>query len=189
MAKTKRTSSADKKTAKIDARIAAELAALDADGLFARMQTLVDELPAMEDKGRRAQRAREAAKIDSLAGEQQAHAATLAHLDGLLDEHMAARNEALAAQDGQREESERMTILRLNEQRGYSQGAVENASGTLAHALENSSFQTVEEARGALMPKDELAALEEEVLFFGRDYSQTLAACQKALDEQEAAES
>ena len=169
--------------AELETALGAELAALDADALFARMQALVDALPAMEEKGRRAQAAREAAKVDDLARVHRAQAATLEQTERALDVHSQARQEAIAAGDSAREQAERTAVMQLVDQRGLCLGAEQAAREALARALATSPFEVVEAAKAALLPKDELSALETEIATFERDYELTYAACQRTLDE------
>lgn len=72
-------------------------------------------------------------------------------------------------------------------QRGLKVGPAQNAEHALAQALEASPFDTVEEARVALLPADSLAALSAEVQAYQADYAEALAMCQQLEDGEESA--
>lgn len=152
------------------------------DELFDRMQKLLDTLPDMEDKSRKAIRARRATEVVRLGKYHRSEATTLSQIERLFDEHMVARKEALETGDEKHEEEERLVALQLNNQLGYLRGAEENARVNFQQALDESGFKSLEEAETALLSKEELAALEEELDEFQTDYSTTLEACQRTLD-------
>lgn len=162
--------------------------ASEVDALFDHMQELVDALPGMEEESRKAVRARSAENVIRFERYRKAQEKTLSQLQERLDAHVAARQEALDAGDSEREESERMKALELGNERGFLLGAVEGSRHEAKKALEESEFESVEEAEAATMPQEELTALEAKLDEFQNDYATTLAACQQALDKEEAAE-
>ena len=70
-------------------------------------------------------------------------------------------------------------------QHGLKVGPAQNAERALARALEASPFDTVEEARAALLPAESLAALSAEVQAYQADYAEALAVCQQLEDGEE----
>lgn len=161
---------------------------IDEDALFDHMQELLDGLPAMEEKGRRFAFARSAEEVLGAASRHKGQKATLDRIDAASEEHVRAREEALAAGDEEREKVEREQILLLGNQRGVRFGAEQSALRELNRIMEGSPFKSVDEAEAASLPKEELRALGSEIESFQRDYAETLEACQHILDvEDEAA--
>ncbi|MFR5828517.1 MAG: hypothetical protein ACLUE1_05390 [Adlercreutzia equolifaciens] len=81
----------------------------------------------------------------------------------------------------------RLALMAAGTQRGLKVGPAQNAEHALAQALEASPFDTVEEARVALLPADSLAALSAEVQAYQADYAEALAMCQQLEDGEESA--
>lgn len=81
----------------------------------------------------------------------------------------------------------RLALMAAGTQRGLKVGPAQNAERALARALEASPFDTVEEARAALLPAESLAALSAEVQAYQADYAEALAMCQQLEDGEEPA--
>ena len=173
--------------------------AVDAEQAFGRLERLYAQLPAMEEKGAALARARSAAEVDGLAKAAAYRAAELVRAETLVAEAEAfvreaeaalARSEAAggdAAEKAAHLGDLRLALMAAGTQRGLKVGPAQNAEHALAQALEASPFDTVEEARAALLPADSLAALSAEVQAYQADYAEALAVCQQ-LEDGEASE-
>lgn len=161
---------------------------------FGRLEHLYAQLPAMEEKGAALARARSAATVDGLAKAAAYRAAELVRADALVTEaeaRVSAAEAALtrseAAEGDAAEKAAHLGDLRLalmaaGTQRGLKVGPAQNAEHALARALEASPFDTVEEARAALLPAESLAALAAEVEAYQVVYAKALAVCQHLKD-------
>lgn len=166
--------------------------AVDAEQAFGRLERLYAQLPAMEEKGAALARARSAAEVDGLAKAAAYRAAELARAEAFVREVEAALARSEAAGGDAAEKAAHLGDLRLalmaaGTQRGLKVGPAQNAEHALAQALEASPFDTVEEARVALLPADSLAALSAEVQAYQADYAEALAVCQQLEDGEESA--
>lgn len=171
--------------------------AVDAEQAFGRLERLYAQLPAMEEKGAALARARSAAEVDGLAKAAAYRAAELVRAETLVAEAEACVCEAEAAlvrsesAGGDAAEKAahlgdlRLALMAAGTQRGLKVGPAQNAEHALAQALEASPFDTVEEARAALLPADSLAALSAEVQAYQADYAEALAVCQQLEDGEE----
>lgn len=171
--------------------------ATEAERAFAQLEHLYAQLPSMEEKGVALARARSAAEVDGLAKETAYRVAELARADALVAEAEAcvreaeaalARSEAAggdAAEKAAHLGDLRLALMAAGTQRGLRVGPAQNAEHALAQALEASPFDTVEEARAALLPVDSLAALSAEVQAYQADYAEALAVCQQLEDGEE----
>lgn len=171
--------------------------AVDAEQAFGRLEHLYAQLPAMEEKGAALARARSAAEVDGLAKAAAYRAAELARADAEVAradarvreaEAALARSEAAegdAAEKAPHLGDLRLALMAAGAQRGLKVGPAQNAEHALARALEASPFDTVEEARAALLPTDSLAALASEVQAYQAAYAEALAVCQQLEDGDE----
>lgn len=185
----------------VEAAEAAEAAevveATEAERAFAQLEHLYAQLPAMEEKGAALARARSAAEVDGLAKAAAYRAAELARADAEVARADARAREAEAAlarseaAEGDAAEKAphlgdlRLALMAAGAQRGLKVGPAQNAEHALARALEASPFDTVEEARAALLPTDSLAALASEVQAYQAAYAEALAVCQQLEDGDE----
>lgn len=124
-------------------------------------------------------------------------AAELARADALVAEAEACVREAEAAlirsegAEGDAAEKAahmgdlRLALMAAGTQRGLKVGPAQNAEHALAQALEASPFDTVEEARAALLPTDSLAALASEVQAYQAAYAEALDVCRQLEDGEE----
>ena len=177
--------------------VAEVVEAVDAEQAFGRLERLYAQLPAMEEKGAALARARSAAEVDGLAKAAAYRAAELVRAETLVAEAEACVCEAEAAlarsevAGGDAAEKAahlgdlRLALMAAGTQRGLKVGPAQNAEHALAQALEASPFDTVEEARAALLPADSLAALSAEVQAYQADYAEALAVCQQLEDGEE----
>lgn len=171
--------------------------ATEAERAFAQLEHLYAQLPAMEEKGAALARARSAAEVDGLAKAAAYRAAELARADAEVAradarvreaEAALARSEAAegdAAEKAPHLGDLRLALMAAGAQRGLKVGPAQNAEHALARALEASPFDTVEEARAALLPTDSLAALASEVQAYQAAYAEALAVCQQLEDGDE----
>lgn len=171
--------------------------ATEAERAFAQLEHLYAQLPAMEEKGAALARARSAAEVDGLAKAAAYRAAELARAESLVARTEACVREAEAALvrlegvEGDAAEKAahlgdlRLALMAAGTQRGLKVGPAQNAEHALARALEASPFDTVEEARAALLPTDSLAALASEVQAYQAAYAEALAVCQQLEDGDE----
>lgn len=169
----------------------------EAEQVFERLEHLYAQLPAMEEKGAALARARSAAEVDGLAKAAAYRAAELARAETLVAEAEARVREAEAtlarseAAEGDAAEKAahlgdlRLALMAAGTQRGLKVAPAQNAEHVLAQALEVSPFDTVEEARAALLPAESLAALSAEVQAYQADYAEALAMCQQLEDGEE----
>lgn len=182
----------------VDAVEAVEVVeAVDAEQAFGRLEHLYAQLLAMEEKGAALARARSAAEVDGLAKAAAYRTAELTRADALVAEAEACVREAEAAlvrlegAEGDAAEKAahlgdlRLALMAAGAQRGLKVGPAQNAEHALARALEASPFDTVEEARAALLPTDSLAALASEVQAYQAAYAEALAVCQQLEDGDE----
>lgn len=176
----------------VDAVEAVEVVeAVDAEQAFGRLEHLYAQLLAMEEKGAALARARSAAEVDGLAKAAAYRTADLTRADALVAEAEACVREAEAAlvrlegAEGDAAEKAahlgdlRLALMAAGTQRGLKVGPAQNAEHALAQALEVSPFDTVEEARAALLSADSLAALSAEVEAYQAAYAEALAVCQQ----------
>lgn len=181
----------------VDAVEAVEVVeAVDAEQAFGRLEHLYAQLLAMEEKGAALARARSAAEVDGLAKAAAYRTAELARADALVAEAEACVREAEAAlvrlegAEGDAAEKAahlgdlRLALMAAGTQRGLKVGPAQNAEHALAQALEVSPFDTVEEARAALLSADSLAALSAEVEAYQAAYAEALAVCQQLEDDE-----
>ena len=171
--------------------------AVDVEQAFGRLERLYAQLPAMEEKGAALARARSAAEVDGLAKAAAYRAAELVRAETLVAEAEAcvceaeaalARSEAAggdAAEKAAHLGDLRLALMAAGTQRGLKVGPAQNAERALARALEASPFDTVEEARAALLPAESLATLSAEVQAYQADYAEALAVCQQLEDGEE----
>lgn len=171
--------------------------ATEAERAFAQLEHLYAQLPSMEEKGVALARARFAAEVDGLAKAAAYRAAELARADAEVAradarvreaEAALARSEAAegdAAEKAPHLGDLRLALMAAGAQRGLKVGPAQNAEHALARALEASPFDTVEEARAALLPTDSLAALASEVQAYQAAYAEALAVCQQLEDGDE----
>lgn len=171
--------------------------AVDAEQAFGRLERLYAQLPAMEEKGVALARARFAAEVDGLAKAAAYRAAELVRAETLVAEAEACVREAEAAlirsegAEGDAAEKAahlgdlRLALMAAGTQRGLKVGPAQNAEHALAQALEASPFDTVEEARAALLPTDSLAALASEVQAYQAAYAEALDVCRQLEDGEE----
>lgn len=182
----------------VEAVEAAEVVeAVDAEQAFGRLERLYAQLPAMEEKGAALARARSAAEVDGLAKAVAYRAAELVRAETLVAEAEAcvceaeaalARSEAAggdAAEKAAHLGDLRLALMAAGTQRGLKVGPAQNAEHALAQALEASPFDTVEEARAALLPTDSLAALASEVQAYQAAYAEALDVCRQLEDGEE----
>lgn len=171
--------------------------ATEAERAFAQLEHLYAQLPSMEEKGVALARARSAAEVDGLAKAAAYRAAELARADALVAEAEACVREAEAAlirsegAEGDAAEKAahlgdlRLALMAAGTQRGLKVGPAQNAEHALAQALEASPFDTVEEARAALLPAESLAALSAEVEAYQAAYAEALDVCRQLEDGEE----
>lgn len=171
--------------------------AVDAEQAFGRLERLYAQLPAMEEKGAALARARSAAEVDGLAKAAAYRAAELVRAETLVAEAEACMCEAEAAlarseaTEGDTAEKAahlgdlRLALMAAGTQRGLKVGPAQNAERALARALEASPFDTVEEAREALLPAESLAALSAEVEAYQAAYAEALDVCRQLEDGEE----
>lgn len=162
--------------------------AVDAEQAFGRLERLYAQLPAMEEKGAALARARSAAEVDGLAKAAAYRAAELARADALVAEAEARVSavEAESESEGDAAAREaRLALMAAGTQRGLRVAPAQNAERELARALEASPFNTVEEARAALLPTDSLAAVAAEVEAYQAAYAEALAVCQQLEDDED----
>ena len=164
---------------------------------FERLECLYGQLPAMEERGAALARARSAATVDGLAKAAAYRAAELVRAETLVAEAEAcvceaeaalARSEAAggdAAEKAAHLGDLRLALMAAGTQRGLKVGPAQNAEHALARALEASPFDTVEEARTALLPAESLAVLTAEVEDYQAAYVEALAVCQQLEDCEE----
>lgn len=169
----------------------------EAEQAFARLERLYAQLPAMEEKGAALARARSAAEVDGLAKAAAYRAAELARAEAEVAradarvreaEAALARSEAAggdAAEKAAHLGDLRLALMAAGTQRGLKVGPAQNAEHALAQALEASPFDTVEEARAALLPTDSLAALASEVQAYQAAYAEALDVCRQLEDGEE----
>ena len=168
--------------------------AVDAEQAFGRLEHLYAQLPSMEEKGAALARARSAVEVDGLAKMAAYRAAELARADALVAEaeaRVSAAEAALVRSEGAEGDAAekaahlgdlRLALMAAGTQRGLKVGPAQNAEHALAQALEASPFDTVEEARAALLPAGSLAALTAEVEAYQAAYTEALAVCQQLED-------
>lgn len=171
--------------------------AVDAEQAFGRLERLYAQLPAMEEKGAALARARSAAEVDGLAKAAAYRAAELVRAETLVAEAEACVCEAEAAlirsegAEGDAAEKAahlgdlRLALMAAGTQRGLKVGPAQNAERALARALEASPFDTVDDARAALLSTESLAALSAEVEAYQAAYAEALAVCQQLEDGDE----
>ena len=171
--------------------------ATEAERAFAQLEHLYAQLPAMEEKGAALARARSAAEVDGLAEAAAYRAAELVRAETLVAEAEAfvreaeaalARSEAAggdAAEKAAHLGDLRFALMAAGTQRGLKVAPAQNAEHALARALEASPFDTVEEARAALLPVESLAALSAEVEAYQAAYAEALDVCRQLEDGEE----
>ncbi|WP_161961274.1 hypothetical protein, partial [Eggerthella sinensis] len=76
----------------------------------------------------------------------------------------------------------RRAVLQAASWRGFRIGPCQNADRALREALERGPFRTVGDARAACLSAADRAALEADVAAYQRDYAETLARCERAME-------
>lgn len=151
------------------------------DEMFEHLETLVGALPRMEELGARVAKAtwaREAVEADR----------RYRIVRKELDELEANMSEALALAERARDAGKPEEEVELYERdrlyfaamRGFKVGPAQNERAAADEALKAGGFASVDEARDAMLPNDELSRLESELEAYRVDYAETLAACQVA---------
>lgn len=162
---------------------------MDTDAAFAHLEELLDRLPAMQKQGARLAQAHAAERIARLANERETHASLLADAeerlraaeDALARVSAAGATEAGARDRGAADEARR-AVLQAASWRGFRIGPCQNADRALREALERGPFRTVSDARAACLSAADRAALEADVAAYQRDYAETLARCERAME-------
>ena len=144
---------------------------------FGHLQSLMDLLPEMQEKGEKLAQARAAVEVAKRVRYAQGQQNELAGIVAAMDEHSAARDAAIAAGDAEREEAERAQILMLGNERGIRKGAADSAQRAVERALSEGGFEDADQALAAELPEEELAALAAEVESYQADYAETLDEC------------
>lgn len=162
---------------------------MDADAAFAHLEELLDRLPAMQEQGERLAQAHAAERIARLADERETHASLLADAEERLraaEDALAHANAAGATETGVRDrgalDEARRAVLQAASWRGFRIGPCQNSERALREALEAGPFRTVNDARAACLDDADRAALEADVAAYQRDYAETLARCERAME-------
>ena len=146
----------------------------ESDVVFARLQDLVDELPEMEELGARLDAARAAQDVIDAEARRVGQVNQEARVRSYYDEHMAAREAAVAAGDAEAELAAREAALQCGNMLAIRKGAREDAERRLQEALSAGGFASVDEAREAVLPAEELDGVTMRLRAYQRDYAHTL---------------
>lgn len=151
------------------------------DEMFEHLETLVDALPRMEELGARVAKAtwaREAVEADR---RYRIVRKELDELEENMSKALALAEQARGAGKPEEEvelyERDRLYFAAM---RGFRVGPAQNEQAAADEALKAGGFASVDEARDAMLPNDELSRLESELEAYRVDYAETLAVCQKA---------
>ncbi len=145
--------------------------------LFAHLEQLLAEREAMEAEAQALVRGRAAEAV--LACERY-YLGQEAEVNAVLRRFAAAeevRATALEAGDDAAAEAAAQELLYFGNQKSFREGALKDAERKLQKALAEEGFTTVEDARAASVPKDELERLAAKVEAYKQDFAETFAAC------------
>lgn len=144
------------------------------DEVFAHLKQLVDEIPNMEALGARLDAARAALDVVDAESHRVGQVNQEARVRTYYDDHMAAREAALAAGDAEAEQAAREAALQCGNMLAIRKGAREDAERKLEQALSAGGFASVDEARESLMPPEELEHETARLRAYQDDYASTL---------------
>lgn len=144
------------------------------DQVFAHLQELVDDIPNMEALGARLDAARAAKDVVDAESHRVGQVNQEARVRTYYDDHMAAREAALAAGDAEAEQSAREAALQCGNMLAIRKGAREDAERKLEQALSAGGFASVDEAREHLLPPEELEQETARLRAYQQDYASTL---------------
>lgn len=151
------------------------------DEMFEHLEALCDALPRMEELSAyvtKALYAREAVEADR---RYRIVRKELDELEAHMGEALALAEHARGAGKSEEEvelyERDRLYFAALH---GFKVGPAQNERAEADEALKAGGFTSVDEAKAAVLPSDELLRLESELEAYRADYAETLAACQKA---------
>lgn len=171
----------------------AAASAADVDGLFDHLQQLLDQLPDMQALSERLARSRAAAEVLAHERELKARESMLAGTERHMEEARQAIEDARAKgaaeeadPDPRRQEELQGALLYWAQKHGLRVGPVKNARAALEKALASGGFDSVEDARQALLADDEAEQIAGDVARYQHDYEETLATCQ-AIEDREGA--
>lgn len=149
-----------------------------ADFLFAHLAELVDEVPAMRERGEKLAQARAAREVldceryrDGQDNELKSVAERFRQLVRDFDEARERGDEAAAS-------ACESALAGVGNMKAIREGALASAQRALDQALVAGGFDSIEQARALVMDDDALMDLEHLVEGFKADYAETLQACQ-----------
>lgn len=146
----------------------------ESEVVFAHLQELMDEIPAMEALGARLDTARAAQAVMDAESHRMGQVNQEAQIKSYVDGYMAEREKAIEEGDADAEYAAREAALQCGNMLAIRKGAREDAERKLAAALEAGGFASVDEARGAAMPTEELQAETARLRAYQEDYASTL---------------
>lgn len=146
----------------------------ESEAVFAHLQQLVDEIPEMEALGARLDAARAAQDVVDADSRREGQVNQEARVRSYYDEHMAAREAAIAAGDAEAELAAREAALQCGNMLAIRKGAREDAERRLQDALNAGGFSSVDEARDSLLSPEELERETARLRAYQDDYARTL---------------
>ncbi|MDR1422715.1 MAG: hypothetical protein LBI64_07645 [Coriobacteriales bacterium] len=145
---------------------------------FARMEELMAQLPAMEQRGLKLARARAAREVLALAEHAEVLEQESANYTAIYKAALAAAEAAHEAQDAQTEARDLGKARAHAELIAVRRAPLERAWNAHEQALGAGGFPNEEEARTAALTDVDFAALEQEVEDFRREYTEVFELCQ-----------
>lgn len=154
------------------------------DNAFARLQNLYEQLDAMEKKGEKLVRAKQAQEALICDRELQSARALFDDAKQREDAAQALYQEAQTAQNDEEIAECSRALLQAGALLGFRVAPVQNGEKALQSALDAGSFASIEDARAALLGDEAQAALQKEVDEFREAYLEALSLCQKLEEDQ-----
>lgn len=149
------------------------------DALFARLEGLMGRLVEATDAEERVNRSVAATHVIAVSEELHAAQALLdSQMTELVEERRLLR-EALDAKDQGAAGFHGLKLKQCGEQIDFAKAPVQRAEQALAAVLAATPFDTVEEARAALLPEDECSSIASEVAAIREEYARVFNECQQ----------
>ena len=153
-----------------------------ADGAFAHLQELLDELPGMQELGEKARLARVADEAAALNHDLATAHATLALRESDLAEARAQLEAAEAAGDATRADHFRREVLFCADQVALAKGPVNEAEFRIGNLLKREHAENLQALQAHALEAVTLADLEARITAYQDDYQRTYELCQSFED-------
>jgi hypothetical protein len=146
---------------------------------FERLETLLSQLPTMQEKGNQLSRAREARRLLELQSYEQVLRQEYAGYKSIHADAMAAAHAASVQGDSAAEAREHGVVRGYAELMATRVAPLQRASQALSDALASSTLALDDPLKELSLDNATFAALEHEIATYQRDYQKTYEHCQE----------